>query len=452
MKLASGGAISYPISTALEGTRAVPGDKSMSHRALLFGAIANGSTQVHGLLEGEDVLRTAAAMRTLGADIECDRQESGNVWQIVERPTDIEQSAPANLYFGNAGTGVRLAMGLVAGLGLAATFDGDASLRSRPMGRIVDPLLRMGVVAQTSNEKLPIRVLSGPALKGIRYRLPVPSAQVKSAILLAGLQTDGTTIVEEPVRTRDHTENMLRAFGVEMQIDDGPSGRLIEMQGNQKLQGTKITIPGDPSSAAFIIAAALITPGSDVTIQNVMMNPLRTGILKTFEEMGGVLEYRNQRTEGGELVADINVRSSKLKGVVVPPDRAPAMIDEYPILSVVAAYAQGETVMEGIGEMRVKESDRIAACEAGLRSNGVSVDVGKDWMKVVGGQTGSNGHGPNGGGTVSTDHDHRIAMSFLLLGLRAQNPIAVDDISMIATSFPNFITLMNGLGAKIELS
>ncbi len=443
------GARAYPAEKGLKGTVIVPGDKSISHRAILMGAIAHGLTEVTGLLEGEDVLRSATAMRVLGADIERHDGAGESLWTIVGEGGRLHNSEKIQgLYFGNAGTGVRLAMGLVAGCGIAASFDGDASLRARPMGRIVDPLMKMGAVASANAGRLPVQFEGSQRLKAIRYRLPVPSAQIKSAILLAGLNAKGTTIIEEPVRSRDHTENMLKAFGVDLSIADDEIGRTISLVGEQKLEGMRINVPGDPSSAAFIIAAALIVPDSDITLTNIMMNPMRVGLFTTLQEMGANLEITNRKEEGGEPVADIRVRSSELQGVEVPKERAPSMIDEYPVLCIIAAFAKGTTLMQGIGEMRIKESDRIAACQAGLLANGVEVETGEDWMQVKGAAARTQ----LGGGNVITAHDHRIAMSFLIMGLACEKPIKIDDISMIATSFPGFTDLLQGLGANIMVA
>jgi len=369
--------------SGLKGETVLPGDKSISHRAVLMGALAEGVTRVENLLEGEDVLCSAAAMRHLGADIECDIDKQGKkVWSVTgisNQPQNADQgksAAIANLYFGNAGTGVRLALGLVAGLGRQARFDGDGSLRGRPMGRILAPLRQMGAKAKSeesanADERLPIVLEKSVSLQAIRYRLPVPSAQIKSAILLAGLGASGTTIIEEPICSRDHTENMFRSFGIDIDIEPFETdGKLIRVKGGQTLTATHIIVPGDPSSAAFPMAAALIVPGSDVTLKNVLMNPMRIGVITTFQEMGADIEILSSRQEGGEPVADLRVRYRPLKGVTVPAARAPAMIDEYPILAIVAAFAKGTTRMNGIGEMRIKESDRIAATQAGSGAKG----------------------------------------------------------------------------------
>lgn len=423
----------------LVGECAAPGDKSISHRALIFAALAEGESAVTGLLEGDDVLRTAAAMRALGAEVERD----GGVWRINGRPW----RAPAqSLYFGNSGTGARLVMGAVAGARVAATFDGDKSLRSRPMGRVLEPLRMMGVTADDNAARLPVTIAASAGLKAISCKLAKPSAQVKSAILLAAFGADGVTKVHEPVRSRDHTERMLGAFGVDLGIepDDG-AGRYISMQGGQRLRAADVAVPGDPSSAAFVIAAALVTPGSDIVVKNVLVNPLRAGFYDTLREMGADIAFENQRESGGEPVADIRARHSVLHGVDVPAERAPSMIDEYPVLAVVAAFASGETKMNGLEELRVKESDRVAATENGLAANGVDVKSGDDWLRVIG-----DGAPPAGGGRVKVEDDHRIAMSFLALGLASDAPVEIDESAMIATSFPNFADVMTSLGVALE--
>lgn len=426
----------------LRGRVRAPGDKSVSHRALIFGALARGTTEVEGLLEGEDVLRSAAAMRAFGATVE--RLGEGR-WRVegkggFEEPADV-------IDCGNAGTGVRLIMGAAAGFDLAATFTGDASLRGRPMNRVLNPLKEMGaVVLGRSGGRLPL-TLQGGKLKTISYRLPMASAQVKSAVLLAGLNTAGGAQVIEPEPTRDHTERMLRGFGAEVVVEDRDDGRWISLAGGQSLTGTKIRVPGDPSSAAFPIVAALITPGSEVTVEGVLLNELRTGLFTTLKEMGADLTLSNVRIESGEEVGDLTARHSQLKGVEVPPERAPSMIDEYPILAVAAAFATGATYMRGIGEMRVKESDRIALMAAGTAASGVGVEEEPEALTVVG--TGAGNHPVKGGARVVTKGDHRIAMSHLVMGLASDAPMSVDEPGMIATSFPGFVELMTGLGAQL---
>jgi 3-phosphoshikimate 1-carboxyvinyltransferase len=428
----------------LRGRLRAPGDKSISHRALILGALAHGVTEVEGLLEGEDVKRTAQAMAAFGAGVE--RVGEGQ-WRIEGRGAFVE---PADVIdCGNAGTGVRLIMGAAAGFDIAATFTGDASLRGRPMNRVLKPLGEMGAhwICRAGG-RLPL-TLRGGGLKHIAYRLPEPSAQVKSAVLLAGLNAAGGAEVIEPEATRDHTERMLRAFGAQVDVTDeaGGGARRIVLPGGQSLTGAKVRVPGDPSSAAFPLVAALITPGSEVTVEGMLLNGLRIGLLDTLGEMGADLSVTDVREEGGETVADVTARYSKLTGVVVPPERAPSMIDEYPILAVAAAFAEGPTLMQGIGEMRVKESDRIALMAAGLAACGVGVEEGPDSLTVVGSVRAN--HGVAGGARVATHGDHRIAMSHLILGLAADQPVAVDEPGMIATSFPGFLDLMRSLGGEI---
>ena len=425
----------------LRGRLRPPGDKSISHRALILGLLAIGETRVEGLLEGEDVLRTADAARALGAAIE--RLGAGR-WRVRGAGIGglVEPAGP--LDFGNAGTGARLMMGVAGGHPITATFDGDASLRKRPMRRILDPLERMGVavVAQAEGGRVPL-TLRGPAETiPITYEPPAASAQIKSAVLLAGLNAPGTTTVVERAATRDHTERMLRLFGAEVSVTEEGAGRRIALTGQPTLRGTDVVVPADPSSAAFALVAALIVPGSEVTIAGVMTNPLRTGLVTTLREMGADIEATNVRDEGGETVADLVVRASRLSGVEVPPERAPAMIDEYPVLAVAAAFAEGETRMRGLHELRVKESDRLAAVAAGLGANGVDHVVEGDDLVVRGGRVA-------GGGTVATHLDHRIAMAFLVMGLAAGEGVTVDDGAMIATSYPDFMSQMRALGAQL---
>lgn len=420
----------------------MPGDKSISHRALIFGALAVGETRIEGLLEGEDVLATAEAMRRLGAEVTRNADGSWSVWGVgVGGLREPEQP----LDFGNSGTGARLVMGLVAGHPITATFIGDASLSRRPMGRVISPLTQMGAHFHArEGGRLPLTLTGAKRALPISYKSPVASAQVKSAILLAGLNTPGVTTVLEATPTRDHTERMLRAFGAEIASETDKNGLLaISLTGEPELTPCPIAVPGDPSSAAFPVVAALLTPGSEVIVEGITLNPHRAGLYTTLMEMGGDIEVMNQREEGGEPVADLRVRSSRLKGIEVPPARAASMIDEYPVLAVAAGFAEGTTTMLGIHELRVKESDRIAATASGLRANGIKVRESEDGM-VVEGRGGEVG----GGGHVTTHMDHRIAMSFLVMGLAAQKPVTVDDASMIATSFPDFERLMRGLGAS----
>jgi 3-phosphoshikimate 1-carboxyvinyltransferase len=432
-------------SPGLAGAAKIPGDKSISHRAFLFGGLAAGRTRVSGLLEGEDVLATGRAMRAMGAKI----VKEGAHWLVdgVGNGCLLEPEAPID--FGNAGTGVRLTMGLVGPYDFGATFTGDASLSRRPMGRVLDPLRLMGVqVAARTGDRLPLSIRGPRVAAPISYRVPMASAQVKSAVLLAGLNAPGVTTVIEPVMTRDHTEKMLEGFGATVSVETDAAGvRTIRLEGQGRLSGVAdFVVPGDPSSAAFPIVAACIVPGSDITVMNVLMNPTRTGLIATLLEMGASIEILNPRSSGGEDVADLRVRHSALKGVTVPAERAPSMIDEYPVLAVAAAFAEGRTVMQGLEELRVKESDRLAAVAAGLAANGVEHVEGPESLTVTGRPDGKN----IGGGTVATHLDHRIAMSFLVLGLAAEKPVTIDDAAMIATSFPEFTGLMTALGAKLE--
>jgi 3-phosphoshikimate 1-carboxyvinyltransferase len=420
----------------------VPGDKSISHRALMLGALAIGETRIEGLLESADVTATAAAMRAFGATIE---RDGDGVWRVNGLGLGglLEPDGPID--FGNAGTGVRLAMGIAGAHPFATTFIGDASLSRRPMGRVLEPLRDMGAqVIARSGDRLPLTIRGADPMAPIVYRVPVPSAQVKSAVLLAGLNVEGVTTVVEPVATRDHTERMLKGFGADIETERNEAGEtVIRVSGLSELRPQHVTVPGDPSSAAFLMAAALIVEGSDVTVENVLLNPSRTGLLATFREMGADIEVENERVAGGERVGDVRVRASRLRGVSVPAECAPSMIDEYPVLSVAAAFAEGRTSMAGLGELRVKESDRLTAVAAGLGANRVRHEAGPDWLVVMGG-------GRLGGGTVSTHLDHRIAMSFLVLGLAADDPVTVDDVGMIDTSFPGFVDLLAGIGASFE--
>ena len=416
----------------LGGTIDVPGDKSMSHRALILGGMAAGETRISGLLEGDDVLHTARAIGALGAEVERlgpgEWRVRGAEWRSPSAPIDC----------GNSGTGARLLMGAAAGFPISVTFTGDASLSSRPMERVLGPLRAMG--ARTEGSTLPVTIHGG-RLHGITFVNEKASAQVKSAILLAGLRADGEVEVIEPAPSRDHSENMLRAFGCQVEKDD----EVISLGRERSLSGTSVSIPGDPSSAAFAAVAALIVPGSRVTIRNVMVNPLRTGLFTTLREVGAGLRFENERRHGGEAVADLTVSTSELRGVEVPARRAPSMIDEYPILAVAAAFASGRTVMHGLAELRVKESNRLAAMVAGLQACGVDAREEGDSLIVEG-----RGSAPAGGANVSAHHDHRIAMSFLVMGLATEQPVTVDSAEMIATSFPSFVTLMQSIGARIE--
>ena len=427
----------------MSGRITVPGDKSISHRALLLGALSLGTTRIFGLLEAEDVLNTARSVTALGAPAAKD----GDVWHVKGRGVGGLQKPDAALDFGNSGTGARLMMGVLAGHDFAVELVGDASLSRRPMGRVLKPLRDMGLeVLAGSDDRLPLTVRGSASLVPMEYRLPVPSAQVKSAVLLAGLHAAGKTTVIEKEATRDHTERMLRFFGANVaSAEDGQGDTRITVTGNPILQGNDVYVPADPSSAAFLIAAAVIVPGSDVTVEGVLVNPTRIGFYETLQEMGANITFNNQREQGGEPVADIRAKASSLSGVEVPPERAPSMIDEYPVLACLAAFAKGDTVMQGLAELRVKESDRLAATAAGLEVNGVVTFVEADTLTVRG-ATGMVA----GGGTVETHLDHRIAMAFLTMGLATERPVTVDDTAMIATSFPEFIGLMESLGAKFE--
>jgi 3-phosphoshikimate 1-carboxyvinyltransferase len=423
----------------LSGRVRPPGDKSISHRAFLFGLLTRGGLEIHGLLEGEDVLATGEACRKLGAEIV--RHAPGR-WSVHGPGLGALMTPRATLDFGNAGTGSRLMMGVVGSHPIEATFDGDASLRKRPMRRILDPLRQMGcqVIAEAEGGRCPITLRGPDAVSPILYRTPVASAQIKSAVLLAGLNARGTTTVIETEASRDHTEKMLAHFGADVRVTVEGEGRRIDLVGQPTLRPAPVHVPADPSSAAFPIVAALIAPGSDIVVEGVMMNPLRSGLLTTLLEMGARIETLDARDEGGEQVADLRVSASDLVGVDVPAARAPSMIDEYPILAVAAAFAQGRTRMRGLHELRVKESDRLAAVAAGLAAAGVAYEIVGDDLIVEGGAA-------PGGGVVETHLDHRIAMSFLVMGLASERPMGVDDAATIATSFPNFRALMEGLGA-----
>jgi 3-phosphoshikimate 1-carboxyvinyltransferase len=421
----------------------VPGDKSISHRALILGALTVGKTQISGLLEGEDVINTSKAMRALGALVE--RIGEGR-WQVSGVGVGGFSEPTERLDFGNSGTGCRLVIGAVAGCPITATFDGDASLRKRPMTRVLDPLVRMGARALHVAEggRLPVTLQGARDAIPIVYEPPAASAQLKSAVLLSGLAAPGETTVVEAEATRDHTERMLRHFGAEVLVEPfGRDGRRITLVGQPELVPANVVVPADPSSAAFPLVAALVVPGSEIILEGVMMNPLRTGLFTTLREMGASIELLTTRSDSGEDVADIRVRATALAGVDVPAPRAPTMIDEYPILAVAAAYAHGTTTMRGLKELRVKESDRLAATAAMLRGNGVEVEIVGDDLIVQG-----RGRVP-GGGIVATHMDHRIAMAALVMGLASEKPVAVDDIGFIATSFPGFPDMMRSLGADL---
>jgi len=428
----------------LTGKVRVPGDKSISHRALILGALAVGQTRISGLLEGEDVLNTARAMQALGTKVERTGDFSWSVHGVGVAGF-AEPQVP--LDFGNSGTGCRLVMGAVAGCPITAVFDGDASLRGRPMRRILDPLELMGARAGSSGEggRLPLTLNGARDPLPILYRTPVASAQIKSAVLLAGLAAPGVTTVIETEASRDHTELMLKHFGAQIaSVQEGAHGRRIALIGQPELHGAEVVVPADPSSAAFPIVAALIVEGSDVILSDVMTNPLRTGLFTTLREMGASIEQSHQRGDAGEPMAQLRVRASKLRGVEVPPERAPSMIDEYLVLAVAASFAEGTTIMRGLQELRVKESDRLEATAAMLRANGIKAEISGNDLIVEG-----KGH-VDGGGLVATHMDHRIAMSALVMGLASDKPVKVDDTAFIATSFPDFIPMMRSLGAEFS--
>ena len=429
-------------SSALTGTVSVPGDKSISHRALLFGAMAIGETRISGLSQGEDVQDTASALKAMGVGITVKEDictvEGRGIGGLMEPETAID--------LGNSGTAVRLLMGVVAQQPVKVHFTGDASLSSRPMARVMTPLKQQGIEFDARDDNLlPLSVRGPECLLPIQYALPVPSAQVKSAILLAGLAAPGETSVIEKERTRDHTERMVTYFGGDIHTQTGDKGEhIITVSGQPELKAAPVDVPGDPSQAAFVVVAALLCPDSDVVVENVCLNSLRDGIFVTLREMGANLEYLNERESGGELVADIRVRSSQLRGIVVPATRAPSMIDEYPVLSIAAAFAKGQTVMKGLAELRVKESDRLAVMAAGMKACGIAVTEQPDGMIIDGATS------VRGGATVATHLDHRIAMSFLVLGLMSDQAVTVDDGGPIDTSFPGFAELFNGMGAHIS--
>lgn len=429
----------------LSGVAEVPGDKSISHRSLILGAMAIGETKISGLLEGEDVLDTAKAMQAFGAEVV---NRGGGEWSVFGVGVG-GFAEPGNVIdCGNSGTGVRLIMGAMATQPITATFTGDASLNGRPMARVTDPLALFG--AQTVGRKggrLPMTIVGAADPVPVRYVVPVPSAQVKSAMLLAGLNAPGKTVVIEKEATRDHSERMLAGFGAEITIENTDEGREITLTGQPELKPQVIAVPRDPSSAAFPVCAAIITPGSDVLVPGIGLNPTRAGLFTTLRDMGADLTYENEREEGGEPVADLRAKySPNMTGIEVPPARAASMIDEYPVLSVVASFATGKTMMAGVKELRVKESDRIDAMAKGLRACGVTVDEGEDWWQI----TGLGPEGVPGGATCASQLDHRIAMAFMVLGMAAQNPVTVDDGGPISTSFPIFEPLMGALGAKLS--
>ena len=428
----------------LIGQAQIPGDKSISHRALIFGAMALGETKISGLLEGQDVLDTALAMRAFGADV---IQHGPGSWSVHGVGVGGFKEPETVIDCGNSGTGARLIMGAMATTAVAAVFTGDASLCKRPMGRVTDPLALFGARAYgRSGGRLPMTLVGASHPLPVRYALPVASAQVKSAVLLAGLNAPGQTVVIEPEATRDHSERMLLGFGAQLHVEQSAEGNVITLTGQPELRAQSVAVPRDPSSAAFPVCAALLVEGSDITVPGVSQNLTRNGLYLTLVEMGAQISFDNPRLEGGEPVADLRVRfSDQMRGVEVPPARAPSMIDEFPILSVVAAFAMGKTFMRGIKELRVKESDRIDAMARGLEACGVVIEEDEDCLIVHG-----NGMGSVAGGAICKTHiDHRIAMSFLVMGLAANKPISVDDASPIVTSFPIFESLMGALGAKL---
>ncbi len=428
----------------LKGTALVPGDKSISHRSLILGALTVGETHITGLLEGDDVLDTAKAMRAFGAEV---THHGEGEWTVNGVGVGGFAEPDNVIDCGNSGTGVRLIMGCMATSPITATFTGDASLRSRPMGRITDPVALFGAQSYgREGGRLPMTIVGAADPVPVRYTVPMPSAQVKSAVLLAGLNVPGETVVIEKEATRDHTERMLAGFGADVTVEETDEGRVITLKGQPELKPQTIAVPRDPSSAAFPVCAALMVEGSDVLIPNIGLNPTRAGLFTTLREMGADLTYENEREEGGEPVADLRAKfSPNMKGIEVPPERAPSMIDEYPILSVVACYATGKTVMKGVKELRVKESDRIDAMARGLEANGATIEEDEDTLIV-------HGMGPGGlpgGATAAARLDHRIAMSFMCAGMASQKPVSVDDAGPIATSFPVFEPLMEKLGAQL---
>lgn len=428
----------------LKGEAHVPGDKSISHRSLILGALSVGETRITGLLEGQDVLDTAAAMRAFGAEV---TQHDEGEWSVHGVGVGGFAEPDQVIDCGNSGTGVRLIMGAMATSPISTTFTGDASLNSRPMARVTDPLALFGTQAHgRSGGRLPMTLIGAIDPIPVRYEVPVPSAQVKSAVLFAGLNAPGETVVIEKEATRDHTERMFAGFGATIQTEATDEGRVITLQGHPELTPQDIAVPRDPSSAAFPVCAAIITEGSDVLVPNIGLNPTRAGLFATLRDMGADLTYENEREDGGEPVADLRARfSPDLQGIEVPPERAASMIDEYPVLSVVASFAAGKTMMAGVKELRVKESDRIDAMAKGLRAAGVTVEEGEDWWEVTG-----RGFGDvPGGATVESRLDHRIAMSFLVMGMATEKPMTVDDAGPITTSFPIFEGLMQRLGAQI---
>ncbi len=433
--------------TNLRGQAKVPGDKSISHRSLILGALSVGQTKIHGLLEGQDVIDTAKAMSSFGALVE--KHENG-YWTVDGFGVGGFAEPEKVIDCGNSGTGVRLIMGAMSTTNITATFTGDASLNRRPMARITEPLNLFGAKTYGRRHgKLPITVVGAASAVPITYQTPVASAQIKSSILFAGLNTAGETTVIEKEKTRDHTERMLKGFGAEVETETTSKGHMVRIKGYPELLPQEIKVPRDPSSAAFPVCAALITEGSDVLVPNIGLNPTRSGLFETLREMNANITFENESFQGGEPVADIRAKfSPNMIGIDVPPERAASMIDEYPILSVVASFAKGKTLMREVNELRVKESDRIDAMAKGLRSNGLSIEEGEDWWSVEGREI----DGVKGGGLCETFLDHRIAMSFLILGMASKNSVKIDDSSPITTSFPIFESLMAELGANFQKS
>ncbi|MEN2495086.1 MAG: 3-phosphoshikimate 1-carboxyvinyltransferase [Hyphomicrobiaceae bacterium hypho_1] len=428
-------------SDGLNGVITVPGDKSISHRALILGALSTGSTNIRGLLEAEDIIKTVKALTALGVA----PKKIGDTWHITGVGTSgLMQPEPAVLDFGNSGTGVRLMLGVLAGHNITVKCVGDKSLSRRPIGRVISPLKRMGLNVHDLRDTLPLRVTGTSDLIPIEYNLPVPSAQVKSAVLLAGIQARGTTSVIEKEATRDHTELMLQHFGVKVYKNYEGGKIRISVDGHTEMSGRDVLVPGDPSAAAFLAAAAVITPGSDILLLNILYNSSRIGFYLCLQEMGADVVAQNHRVIGGEVVVDLRVRGSKLQGIVVPQERAPSMIDEYPILAVVAAFAAGKTVMEGLHELKFKESDRLSATAAGLIANGIDAIIEDTTLTVIGAPS------VLGGGIVMTNLDHRIAMAFLVLGQGTIEPVTIDDGDIIATSFPGFCSMVQNIGGNVE--
>jgi 3-phosphoshikimate 1-carboxyvinyltransferase len=429
----------------LRGSAAVPGDKSISHRALILGALSIGETRITGLLEAEDVLNTAQAMRSFGADV---LREGEGSWRVFGRGVGGWAEPESVLDFGNSGTGSRLVMGAAATTKMTAVFTGDTSLRRRPMARVLDPLTQFGAEYRArAGGLMPVTLIGAEQPICIEIEVKVASAQVKSALLLAALNAPGISRIAQKTLTRDHTEKMLQGFGAQIRVETlADGGEAIHVTGEAELKARAVDVPRDPSSAAFAIVAALIVPGSEITVPAILLNPRRTGLIATLREMGGDIQIANVRESGGEEVGDLVVRASALKGIEVPPERAPSMIDEYPVLAVAAAFAEGGTIMRGLEELQVKESDRLAASANGLKANGLKVDVGPGTLVVEG----RGLDGVPGGARVATEMDHRIAMAFLTMGLAARDAVSVDDVTMIATSFPEFEQLMRDLGADFQ--